>query len=46
MTLWGRNLSNRTIVSNQLISADFWGYPRLTYLRDPRTYGIDFKAKF
>ncbi|MHA3792643.1 TonB-dependent receptor [Sphingomonas sp. YL-JM2C] len=46
MTLWGRNLSNKTIVSNQLISADFWGYPRLTYLRDPRTYGIDFKAKF
>ncbi|ARR53241.1 TonB dependent receptor [Rhizorhabdus wittichii DC-6] len=46
MTLWSRNLSNKTIVSNQLISADFWGYPRLTYLRDPRTYGIDFKAKF
>jgi iron complex outermembrane recepter protein len=46
VTLWGRNLTNRAIVSNQLISADFWGYPRLTYLRDPRTYGVDFKVKF
>lgn len=45
-TLWGRNLGNKTIVSNQLISSDFWGYPRLTYLRDPRTYGVDFKVRF
>nr|WP_198148622.1 TonB-dependent receptor [Sphingomonas sp. Y57] len=46
VTGWGRNLANKTIVSNQLISSDFLLYPRLTYLRDPRTYGIDFRAKF
>ena len=46
ITGWGRNLANKTIVSNQLISSDFLLFPRLTYLRDPRTYGIDFRAKF
>lgn len=46
LSAWGRNLGDRTIVSNQLISADLWGFPRLTYLRDPRTYGVSFKANF
>lgn len=46
VTGWGRNLGNKTVVSNQLISSDFLLFPRLTYLRDPRTYGIDFRAKF
>lgn len=45
-SIWGRNLANKTIVANQLISADFWIYPRLTYLRDPRTYGVTLKANF
>lgn len=45
-SIWGRNLANKTIISNQLISADFWGFPRLTYLRDPRTYGATIKANF
>lgn len=46
VTAWGRNLANKTVISNQLISADFWGYPRLTYLRDPRTYGVSLKTTF
>ena len=43
---WVRNIGDKTIISSEAVSADFIGYPRLAYLRDPRTYGIDFKVRF
>lgn len=46
LTAWVHNLTDETIISSEAVSADFLGYPRLSYLRDPRTYGIDLKLRF
>ena len=46
LTAWVHNLTDETIISSEAVSADFLGYPRLAYLRDPRTYGVDLKLTF
>lgn len=46
LTAWVHNLTDETIISSEAVSADFLGYPRLSYLRDPRTYGVDLKLRF
>tara|TARA_B110001454_G_scaffold209723_1_gene223495 strand:+ start:6302 stop:8383 length:2082 start_codon:yes stop_codon:yes gene_type:complete len=46
ITAWIRNITDKTIISSEAVSADFLGFPRLAYLRDPQTYGIDLKFKF
>ncbi|MBL4802216.1 MAG: TonB-dependent receptor, partial [Emcibacter sp.] len=46
VTAWGRNLSNAIIISNQFVSSDFWGFPKFTYLRNPRTYGVNLQVNF
>lgn len=46
ISAWVRNITDETIISSEAISADFLGFPRLAYLRDPRTYGVDIKLNF
>jgi iron complex outermembrane receptor protein len=44
--VWGRNLSNATVISNQIITDRSFAYPRVTYLQDPRTFGATLKLNY
>ena len=46
ITAWGRNLTNRFVIANNIVAAPLYGYPRVGSLRPPRTYGLTFGAKF
>lgn len=46
ITGWIRNLTNETVISNQVITDRSFAYPRVTYLQDPRTFGGTVRASF
>ncbi len=41
VSVFGRNLTDKTVILNNIISAGFLGFPRLGTLNDPRTYGVE-----
>ena len=43
--LWGKNLSNRTVYGS-LFRFDSTGFNAVAQLREPRTYGVEFGARF
>jgi iron complex outermembrane receptor protein len=46
ITLFVKNLTNRTVISAESIGATPLGFPRVGFLDDPRTYGIRFGFNF
>lgn len=46
LALWGRNLGDKFAVLNGVVSTDVIGYPRLSAVNEPRTYGVDFRYQF
>ncbi|MDX3911535.1 MAG: TonB-dependent receptor [Sphingobium sp.] len=45
-TLWGKNLTNRKVVGNEILILALWGFPIAGAYDPPRTYGISLGAKF
>lgn len=41
-----RNITNKTVVGNTLVSSSVVGFPLNGYLEDPRTYGVTLGYKF
>ncbi|WP_324739974.1 TonB-dependent receptor [Tsuneonella sp. CC-YZS046] len=46
LSFWGKNLTNKYVQSNELVTIALWGYPRYGAIEPPRTYGATFGAKF
>lgn len=46
ISAWGRNLSNRYVIANNIVAAPLYGNVRVGSLRPPRTYGVTLGAKF
>ena len=46
ITAWGRNLTNRFVIANNIVAAPLYGDVRVGSLRPPQTYGVTFGAKF
>jgi iron complex outermembrane recepter protein len=46
LKVWGKNLTNRFIKSNETVTIALWGYPRYGAVEPPRTFGGTFGAKF
>ncbi|KRB82383.1 TonB-dependent receptor [Sphingomonas sp. Root710] len=45
-SLFVKNLTNKTVVGNALVSSSVVGFPLNGYLEDPRTYGLTLGYKF
>lgn len=45
-SLFAKNITNRTTISNAIISSSLFGFPINAFLDEPRTYGISFGHKF
>ncbi|GGZ13192.1 TonB-dependent receptor [Novosphingobium colocasiae] len=46
LSVWGKNLTNETVKSNELVTIALWGYPRYGAIEPPRTYGATVGLKF
>lgn len=46
LSVWGKNLTNEYVKSNELVTIALWGYPRYGSIEPPRTYGATFGLKF
>lgn len=46
LTLWGKNLTDKFIKSNELVTIALWGFPRYGSVEPPRTYGATLGLKF
>jgi iron complex outermembrane receptor protein len=45
-TLWGKNVTNRFIAANKLVTIALWGYPIYGSVEPPATYGITIGYKY
>ena len=45
-TLWGKNVTNRFIASNKVVTIGLWGFPIYGSVEPPATYGITLGYKF
>jgi iron complex outermembrane recepter protein len=45
-SLFVKNLANKTVVGNSLVSSSVVGFPLNGFLEDPRTYGVTLGYKF
>jgi iron complex outermembrane receptor protein len=46
ISAYGRNLTNKTLISSGFVSSSLVGFPVNGYLEDPRTYGLRVKYSF
>ena len=46
VTAWGRNLTDKYVIANNIVAAPLYGNVRVGSLRPPRTYGVTLGAKF
>jgi len=46
VSLWGKNLTDKTVITAAAISSDFNGFPQLVSLNEPRTFGIDLEFRY
>lgn len=46
VSLWGKNLTNEYVQSNELVTIALWGYPRYGAVEPPRTYGATVGFRF
>jgi len=46
VSLWGKNLTNKTAITAAAISSDFNGFPQLVSLNEPRTFGVDLEFRY
>ena len=45
-TLWGKNVTDRFIASNKVVTIALWGYPIYGSVEPPATYGLTVGYKF
>jgi iron complex outermembrane receptor protein len=45
-TLWGKNVANRLVAANKVVTIAVWGYPIYGAIDPPATYGVTFDYKF
>ena len=46
LSVWGKNLTNANIISNELVTIALWGYPRYGAIEPPRTFGGTLSLRF
>lgn len=46
VSIWGKNLTDRNVIANNLITIALWGYPRYGAIEPPRTFGGTVGLKF
>lgn len=46
LTAWGRNLTDKYVIANNIVAAPLYGNVRVGSLRPPRTYGLTFGVTF
>ena len=46
MTVYGKNLANKTYISNAFVSSSIVGFGVNGFLEEPRTYGVTIGYKF
>ena len=44
--VWGRNLANKLVITNNIITAPLFNSVRVGSLAPPRTFGVTFGANF
>lgn len=46
LDLWGKNLTDKLVIANNIVAAALFGYPRVGSLLPPRTFGATLGYKF
>lgn len=46
LSVWGKNLTNEYVKSNELVTIALWGYPKYGSIEPPRTYGVTLGFDF